>query len=75
VTAALTSALSMTPDELEQRAAALLGPRWQTELARRSGVEPRAVRYWKNGDRKVPPWVPVLLHAWETLRSSGLDWG
>ena len=64
----------MNPDELERRAAALFGQNWQTAFARRSGVDARTVRRWKAGDREIPSWVPVLLHAWETLRSSGLDW-
>lgn len=64
----------MTPDELERRSAALFGQNWQTALARHSGVDARTVRRWKAGDREIPSWVNALLHAWETLRSAGMNW-
>lgn len=63
----------MTSADLESRCAALFGPNWQTAFARHSGVDARTVRRWKAGDREIPPWVPVLLHAWERLRAAGLD--
>jgi hypothetical protein len=64
----------MTSDELERRCSALFGPHWQTAFARHSGVDARTVRRWKASTTDVPPWVPVLLHAWETLRAAGIDW-
>ncbi len=62
----------MTPAELESRCATLFGANWQTAFARHSGVDARTVRRWKAGDREIPTWVPVLLHAWERLRAAGL---
>lgn len=64
--------MSMTPSELSLRAEALFGRNWQTALARHSGVDARTVRRWRAGTISVPPWVPVLLHAWETLRGFGV---
>lgn len=67
----------MAPSELEKRASALFGPRWQTELARHTGVDARTVRRWKAGTTDVPTWLNALLHAWETLRAFGVtvgDW-
>lgn len=62
----------MTPSELEHRAAALFGSRWQTELARHCGVDARTVRRWKAGDREIPPMLNALLHAWERLAAMGV---
>lgn len=47
----------MTPQELQSRACALYGERWQTALARRVGVAPRAMRYWTTGERQIPDWL------------------
>lgn len=63
----------MTPDELEKRCVALFGPRWQTALARHTGVDARTVRRWKAGAIAVPQWLNALLHAWETLRLMGVE--
>lgn len=62
----------MTPSELESRASAILGRKWQTAFARRTGVDARTVRRWKSGERAVPSWVAALLHAWERLAAMGL---
>lgn len=66
--------LTLTPLELERRASALFGPNWQSELARRCGVDARTVRRWKAGDREISPLMGPLLHAWETLRGLGVSW-
>lgn len=36
----------------------------QSEAARRLGVDPRTVRRWIAGDRKIPGPVAVLLRTW-----------
>lgn len=64
---------NMTPTELEARASALFGRNWQTAFARHSGVDARTVRRWKAGTISVPPWVPVMLHAWERLAEMGVS--
>jgi hypothetical protein len=33
------------------------GPRWQTKLARALPVNPRTVRRWLSGERKIRPLV------------------
>lgn len=55
----------MTPPDLEQRASALYGERWQTALARRVRVEPRSVRKWKAGERSIPDWLDAFLDLLE----------
>jgi hypothetical protein len=42
---------------LEETAAALFGPLWQSELARALDVAPRTVRRWAAGDTPVPPGI------------------
>lgn len=64
----------MTPAELENRCVALFGPRWQTLLAGRVGVDARTVRRWKAGDREIPAMLSALLHAWERLVAAGFEW-
>lgn len=51
----------MTPADLERRAKALYGKRWQTTLARRIRVDARTVRRWKSGEREIPAWLDVML--------------
>ena len=41
--------------ELSATAGAMFGPKWGKPLARAIGRSPRAVRFWKTGDRPVPP--------------------
>jgi hypothetical protein len=55
----------MTPSDLEQKASALYGDRWQTPLARRIRVEVRTVRKWKAGDRSIPEWLDAFLDLLE----------
>lgn len=55
----------MTPEELETRATALYGKRWQTALADRILVDARTVRRWKAGDREIPAWLDVMLELLE----------
>jgi DNA invertase Pin-like site-specific DNA recombinase len=47
----------MTPAELREIGERLYGRRWQTKLARRLKVDPRTVRRWLSGDRKISPLV------------------
>lgn len=58
----------MTPAELERRAFALYGARWQTALATRIRVDARTVRRWYAGDRSIPEWLSVML---ELLEAAG----
>ena len=44
----------MTPKQLKSAGEALYGPRWQSALARRLGVDDRTVRRWLAGDREIP---------------------
>ncbi|MFN3549262.1 MAG: hypothetical protein ACK4U0_17380 [Mesorhizobium sp.] len=55
----------MTPEELEKRASAIYGPDWQSALARRVRVDPRAVRFWKAGARSIPDWLDAFLSVIE----------
>lgn len=57
----------MTPSQLETRAFALFGANWQTDMAKKAGVDPRTVRRWKAGDRAIPDWLDALFQAWEAL--------
>lgn len=51
----------MTPDELRKIGQSLYGKRWQTKLAARLKVNPRTVRRWLSGDRKITPMVADYL--------------
>lgn len=51
----------MTPEQLEERATALYGKRWQTALADRIRADPRTVRRWKAGDREIPEWLDWVM--------------
>lgn len=55
----------MTPSELENRAAALYSPDWQSPLARRTRVDARTMRRWKAGDRQIPDWLEAFLELLE----------
>jgi hypothetical protein len=39
------------------------GPRWQTKLARALPVNPRTVRYWLSGKRKIRPVVTERIRS------------
>ena len=44
------------------------------DLAEAIGVTPRAIRYWRRGDRAIPPWVGVVIRLVSELRrSQGLE--
>lgn len=45
----------MTPGELRKNGLRLYGKVWQTKLARALPVNPRTVRRWLSGDRKIHP--------------------
>jgi DNA-binding transcriptional regulator YiaG len=55
----------LTPAELARRAAALYGPEWQSQMARRIRVDARTVRRWAAGDRTIPAWLAVILELLE----------
>jgi len=55
----------VTRNELETRASAIYGERWQTALARRVRVEARSMRRWKAGDRPIPDWLDAFLELLE----------
>ena len=44
-------------DLLAQAGAALYGPRWQSEMARDLGINPRTVRRWASGKSAFPFWA------------------
>jgi hypothetical protein len=44
----------MTPEELASLARAMFGRRWVGPLARLVGRSPRAVRFWRNGEHRIP---------------------
>jgi hypothetical protein len=45
----------MTPAELREIGEKLFGSMWQTKLARAMPVNPRTVRRWLAGERKIHP--------------------
>jgi DNA-binding transcriptional regulator YdaS (Cro superfamily) len=53
----------MTPDELRSIGESLYGERWQTKLAERIRVDPRTVRRWLSGHRKISPLVADYLRG------------
>ena len=57
----------MTPSELRAIGEALFGPHWQSKLARELPANPRTVRRWLSGDRKIRPMVA------ERIRSLAVD--
>lgn len=62
----------MTPADLAAAGAALYGPHWQAELARRLGVADRTMRRWLRGDTKLPDGlradlVRLMDEAWQAL--------
>ena len=52
----------MTPQQLRQ-ALKRLGLK-QTHAAERLGVDPRTVRRWVAGDRRIPAPVAILVRTW-----------
>ena len=42
---------------------ALYGPRWQTKLARAVPVNPRTVRRWLAGERKIHPAIAERIRG------------
>lgn len=55
----------MTPTDLDHRATALYGERWQSALARRVRVDARSMRRWKAGERTIPDWLDAFLDLLE----------
>jgi hypothetical protein len=55
----------MKPKELERRASALYGDRWQSDFARAIDVADRTVRRWIAGEREIPPGVEAELDRLE----------
>jgi hypothetical protein len=53
----------MTPAELRKIGEALYGKRWQTKFAARIKVDPRTVRRWLSGDRKIRPQVEAHIRT------------
>lgn len=53
----------MTPAELRSHGERLYGPRWQTSLARALPVNPRTVRAWLSGKRKMRPVIAERIRA------------
>jgi len=60
----------MNRADLERRAAALYGERWQTALARRVRVDARTMRRWKSGERPVPDWLDAFLDLLERYKGA-----
>jgi hypothetical protein len=53
----------MTPTELREIGEALYGKHWQTKLAVRIKVDPRTVRRWIAGKRKISPLVADYIRT------------
>jgi hypothetical protein len=43
----------MTPEELIRAGEEVFGARWMKPLARKLGLSPRMIRFWKNGERRI----------------------
>lgn len=61
----------MTPYEFRAIGQRLLGPGWQTRLARLLGVADRTVRRWASGDSPIPEGLPADLAR---LEAAGAGW-
>nr|WP_088258638.1 adhesin [Fimbriiglobus ruber] len=53
----------MTPEELRKAGETLFGQKWQTALARVLPVNPRTVRRWLSGDRKIHPAIAARIKS------------
>ncbi len=53
----------MPPDELRAIGESLYGPIWQTKLARAVPANPRTIRRWLSGDRKIRPLVAERIRG------------
>nr|WP_088256986.1 adhesin [Fimbriiglobus ruber] len=53
----------MTPEELRTAGETLFGQKWQTALARVLPVNPRTVRRWLSGDRKIHPAIAERIKS------------
>jgi plasmid maintenance system antidote protein VapI len=53
----------VTPAELRDIGEKLYGKRWQTKLATKIKVDPRTIRRWLSGDRKISPLVADYLRS------------
>jgi hypothetical protein len=58
----------MTPTELRTIGEHLYGPRWQTKLARALPVNPRTVRRWLAGERRIHPAIAERITNLEAKR-------
>jgi hypothetical protein len=59
----------MTPEELRSIGERLYGPRWQTSLARALPVNPRTIRSWLSGKRKMRPVIAERVRAMDERQS------
>lgn len=61
----------MNPEELRNAGEALFGPKWQTALARALPVNPRTVRAWLSGKRKMRPVIAERIKAMNNQQGCG----
>ena len=61
----------MTPVQLQTKLDAL--GLSQRAFANLICTNERSVRRWIAGERRVPPWIPVILKLLEKLRAAGLS--
>ena len=54
---------SMTAAELVATGQAMFGARWVKPLARAVGRSPRAVRFWRQGERRIPEAAAAKIRA------------
>jgi hypothetical protein len=53
----------MTPEELIRAGEEVFGAKWIRPLARKLGLSPRMIRYWKNGERRIREREADLIRA------------
>jgi hypothetical protein len=63
----------MTPEQLYNAGAALYGPRWRSAIAEPLGVSEGLVRFWLNGERRLPPGLREQLRDMLALRIAELE--
>ena len=53
----------MTGAELVAAGQAMFGPRWVKPLARAVGKSPRAIRFWRSGEHRIPEPAAAKIRA------------
>lgn len=55
----------MTRAELIAASEGMFGSRWGRPLARLLGIDPKGIRMWKRGERRIPDWAAakIRLHS------------